>query len=265
MGVLGIVAVLGIAQAVGVVTMPTRAPWDSEERVAARTALELDPGAVVADGIAAEPVDLLGNPVQEEPVAAGEGIEGDAVTGAPADEPVGDESEDDDAPSGGAEGTDAAPTVEKQVDAIGRLRIDAVGMDVPLAAIDRGDDVTPPGYRAGYVLRDGPDGAAGVAGVERELEGTVVIAMHSMRTGFAPGNYLVSDDGSALVPDGAEIEALDRTWRVTGSEQIPKDELPSRSDIWEERPGRLVLITCRQTGDEYTTANTVVIAQEVEE
>ncbi|GEM_PF-4873717 len=257
--VLGIIAVVGLAQAIGIVTLPSHAPWDSEQGAAARTALELDADSIVADGIRSEPIDLLGNPVQEEPGAPGEA----SGAGAAADGPTGAATgaSDDDAADRPSSASETAPRLETtRVDAVGRLRIEAVDMDVPLGAMDRGDDVTPPGYRAGYVLRDG----SADAGIDRELEGTVVIAMHSMRTGFAPGNYLVGDDGQVLVPDGAEVEALGRTWRVTASEQIPKDQLPARSDIWDEEPGRLVIITCRQTGAERTTANTVITAEEVD-
>lgn len=257
--VLGIIAVVGLAQAIGIVTLPSRAPWDSEQEAAARSALELDADSIVADGIHSEPVDLLGNPVQEEPGAPGEASGAGAATDGPTGAATG--ASDDGAADRPSSAPETAPRSQTtQVDAVGRLRIEAVDMDVPLGAMDRGDDVTPPGYRAGYVLRDG----SADAGIDRELEGTVVIAMHSMRTGFAPGNYLVGDDGQVLVPDGAEIEALGRTWRVTASQQIPKDQLPTRSDIWDEEPGRLVIITCRQTGAERTTANTVIIAEEVD-
>lgn len=222
--ILVLTAVLGILLASGLIDLTgPLSPGEDEQADADHAATGLTAEAIVSDGVAAAPVDLLGRPVQEE---------------------------DEERPvvSGYRAGS---------VSALGRLSIPGAGMDVPLGSIARTAVVRPPGYRAAYVLdRSGSELASPDAASH-----TTVIAMHSVNNGFAPGNYLVSADGSARVVAGDRIETLAHEWVITGIEQIAKDDVPGREEIWGDEPGTLVLVTCRQNGKEHTTENTVIFAR----
>lgn len=228
--VAAMVATAGLAGSIvgsGSLAWPSSAVGPEELEVARAEARTLDAGEAADDGIGRAPVDLLGRAVDAEaaPDRAPQAHRaGDGSTGRSAPEPS------------------------------GRLRIADLGLDVPLGMIDRTPQVTPPGYRAAYVLRS--------EGLPPDPEQrTTVIAMHSLLRGTAPGNFLVSREGRVLARPGARVEALGRSWSIVTSEDVSKQDLPARTEVWGDHPGRLVLITCRQTGAMPTTANTVIIAE----
>lgn len=163
----------------------------------------------------------------------------------------------------GAEGTDLAgnrvrldegtvPTaaqvraMDADATGAGRFEVPSVALDVDLGRISEADGViTPPGFTSAYLVRNrGVDPAH--AG-----EGTVYVVMHSLSgRGTAPGDFLADartgrttlDVGDAIVVDGTEF-------RVTGSELVDKTALGSATHVWEDVPGRLVVVTCLQRTD----------------
>ena len=141
----------------------------------------------------------------------------------------------------------------------GRMRISAVGMDVPINLMTTADDIaTPPGFRAVYALRDHGTGLYGPD------EGRIIVAGHSSTRRFPPGNYLInSRTGNPRVGAGTIIDFSGIRYRITGSEQIEKHAIAKASQVWEDKPGTLVFITCRQVGGPRTTHNTVFYAEKV--
>ncbi|WP_157417712.1 class F sortase [Nocardioides sp. Iso805N] len=137
----------------------------------------------------------------------------------------------------------------------------SVGLNVPLGALTMVDDnITPPGITSAYLVRN--------LGVQpgRAKDGTVFVVMHSVHGGgIGAGDYLVdlAHGGSAL-KTGAIIDVGGVRYRVTGSMSLPKTQVPDRSDIWADTPGRVVVITCLQNPDGTpATRNLIVEGHEI--
>lgn len=155
----------------------------------------------------------------------------------------------------------AAPpaTSSSAVSALGandRFVVPSVGLDVPLGALTTvGGVVEPPGFTSAYWVRN-----EGVA-PPQSSEGTVFVAMHSLRGGgIGPGNYLIDvRHGTAKVALGAKIEVEDITYTVTGTQEIDKPDIAHASAIWANTPGRLVVVTCLQRPQGGPSLKNVVI------
>lgn len=139
----------------------------------------------------------------------------------------------------------------------GRMRIDEVGMDVPINVMSTVDGViTPPGFRSVYVVRDQG------TGMSDPSQGRLVVAVHSAVRRFPPGNYLIdTSSGEPQVHPGTMIDFSGAAYRITGHEQIAKSELPKAEHVWSDDPGTMSIITCRQVGGPRTTHNTVIFAE----
>ncbi|MDQ0031066.1 class F sortase [Arthrobacter bambusae] len=138
------------------------------------------------------------------------------------------------------------------------FRVPAVGLDVPLGALDDVDGViTPPGFTSAYTVRN-----KGVT-PGHAAQGTVFVVMHSlMGGGMGPGNYLIDEEhASSRVPVGAVIEVAGLEYKVTGSSAIDRGQLANRAEVWQNTPNRLVVITCLLTpGDNAPIDNMVIYA-----
>jgi hypothetical protein len=129
-------------------------------------------------------------------------------------------------------------------------------LDVPLGAMNQVDNIiNPPGFYTAFWVRN-----LGTS-LKTPEEGTVYIAAHSLRHGgVGPGNYLIDiDNETARVPEGALIEADGVRYRMTEWRSVPKPDLPKEKDIWEDVPGRIVLITCLQRPDNSASRNNILI------
>jgi hypothetical protein len=143
------------------------------------------------------------------------------------------------------------------VDDIGqRVQVPAVGLDVPLGEVNEvGNIVRPPGFTAAYMVRN-----RGV-GLDDAAQGTVYVAMHSVRDGRAPGNYLIDvEAGAPTVKAGDTVKVADLVYRVESAELIPKTELSSVDRLWTNEPGRMVIVTCLQRTEGRSLQNLVVVA-----
>lgn len=137
-----------------------------------------------------------------------------------------------------------------------RFRAPSVGLNVPLGAMTMVDNtITPPGFRSAYRVRN-----LGVS-LQRADHGTVFVAMHSLRGGaVGPGNYLIDvARARARITKGAQIDVGDRKYIVTGTQLIKKTELGSKSAVWRDKPGRLVVITCLQRAQGGPSVDNVVL------
>lgn len=153
-------------------------------------------------------------------------------------------------------GTAGAVDTSAEPEGEGRFVVDAVGLDVPLGSMTTVDGtITPPGFASAYVIRD-----LGVS-LADSRQGTVYVATHSLRGGgTAPGNYLIDvDAGTPRVRTGESIVVGPRTYSITAAYTVEKPDLPSRADIWDDEPGRLVVITCLQRADGSASQENVVI------
>lgn len=140
-----------------------------------------------------------------------------------------------------------------------RFAVPSVGMEVRLGTLSMADNtITPPGFTSAYLVRN-----LGVTPAAADT-GTVYVVMHSVRGGgLGPGNYLLDvGTGAAAVKAGDAVEVAGRSYSVTGSEAIPKHELPL-APIWQNVPGRLVIITCLQQPSGVASADNLVITADL--
>lgn len=80
---------------------------------------------------------------------------------------------------------------------------------------------------------------------------------------MCPGNYLIDvAAGTAAVAPGSDVYVSGLHYRVTGSQKVYKPDVRTATNIWDNQPGRLVLLTCLQvpTGAE-SIDNMVMTAQ----
>lgn len=139
----------------------------------------------------------------------------------------------------------------------GRLKVPAVGLDVPLGSMLTVNNViNPPGFAEAYWVRN-----LGVA-LDKPATGTVYIVTHSVSKGMAPGNYLLNANTGGTSVKAGDVISVNNTDYVTQSwKAVSKPDLPNASDLWSSVPGRLVLITCLEEPDGSFPDNLVIIAQ----
>jgi hypothetical protein len=144
------------------------------------------------------------------------------------------------------------------------LLIPAVHLDLPLLALTPQKGViNPPTLTAGYWIE--PYGEPGAD--PKKARNTLYIAAHSAQRGHDGFDPLLAPDhqGSALVA-GNRIQVRTpggtANYTVEGTRRYAKNALPGATDVWESRPGRLVLITCFLRADgRPSTENMVVFAK----
>lgn len=157
-----------------------------------------------------------------------------------------------------------APATVKRMDvgapAGDRFSVPAVGLDVPLAAMNEVDHtITPPGFQDAYRIRNIGTSPANPGA------GTVFVVMHSIRGGgVGPGNYVFDlARGTSRVPAGTSIAVAGTEYRVTESHLVTKSGLPAFAGIWANTPGRLVVITCLQRPDGRPSTDNLVITADL--
>ncbi|MFF2269344.1 hypothetical protein ACFVTZ_13830 [Cellulosimicrobium cellulans] len=139
----------------------------------------------------------------------------------------------------GAAAPDARPTG-------GRFEAPAQGLDVPLSVTSGSDGVLdPPTLTEAFVLDD--PGRTTDAGVR-----PLVVAMHAVRDGRAPGNAFFergARDPAVTVAPGDALRVDGATYVVEGTEVLAKDAAAVSPEVWGRRTDgarRLVVLTCLQ-------------------
>ena len=144
-----------------------------------------------------------------------------------------------------------------------RVRVDAVGLDLPVLPLAAPDGVIdPPLLTAAYWVQ--PYGEP--VGAAAEADNTIYLAAHSTSRGSSGFDPLLTADhrDSALAagdvvsvstPGGTADYTVDRTARYAAA------DLAGAAEVWAAVPGRLVLITClTPLGSGATTEDLVVFA-----
>ncbi|MFJ5925024.1 class F sortase [Kitasatospora sp. NPDC092948] len=140
-------------------------------------------------------------------------------------------------------------------DGAGRFVVPSVGLDVPLGTMNEvADSVVPPGFTSAYRIDN-------LGTPTAPASGTVYVAMHSLRWGATgPGNYLFAlDTGTSKVTPGAAIDVGGTRYVVDAATTVPKDDLPDTPEIWDDVPGRLVVLTCLEKPDNSPSVDNFVI------
>lgn len=161
---------------------------------------------------------------------------------------------------------DVAPDVEASAvqDTGGRFVAPSLDLSVPLlsAQIAHGI-INPPSMTDAFVYRE--YGEPGVAG-----SGLVVVALHAVRSGEAPGNSFVDvagEEPTVLVQSGDVLEVDGQRYRVTDTEVMTKTAATQSSRLWEDwesRDGELVVVTCLQRPGQVGNAleNVIIYAEQ---
>lgn len=141
------------------------------------------------------------------------------------------------------------------------LDVAAVGLSTSVGTMVVPSDevIRPPSFDAAYEIVDPEHGYPGQAGT-----GTVFVALHSSGSAAhadAPGNALVLD-GLSTVQVGDLVTLRGEAFTVTRVLTAAKDALATTDEVWEQREGRLVLVTCvPRPGYAIGVDNLVVIAE----
>ncbi|MCL2470337.1 MAG: class F sortase [Propionibacteriaceae bacterium] len=138
--------------------------------------------------------------------------------------------------------------------------VPSVNLDVPVGSVNAVNGVmNPPGYTSVFLIRN-----LGV-GLDKADQGTVYMVAHAVYGGKAPGNYLQANQQTLLKP-GDIIKVNQLTYQFVESQIIPKTEISSHADLWDEsQTGRLVLVTCQvNPKGGIAVNNMVIIAQLVQ-
>lgn len=128
----------------------------------------------------------------------------------------------------------------------GRFEAPAQGLDVPLTAMPGARAVLdPPTFTEAFVLAD-PDRSS-ASGVR-----PLVVAMHAVRDGRAPGNAFFepgAPDPAVTVAPGDPLRVDGVAYVVERTEVLSKDAAAASPEIWGRLPDgerRLVVLTCLQ-------------------
>ncbi|QAY69120.1 class F sortase [Xylanimonas protaetiae] len=167
----------------------------------------------------------------------------------------------DDVPDVAAADPVALP--EEGSDGAGRFVAPRQGLDVPLVAMNVVDGViNPPTLTDAFLVR-------GHGTPQEPGSGLVVLAMHAVRGGNAPGNAFFAMEAaeSPVTVEVGDVLLVDGVaYTVTGHRVMSKDDAASSAEVWGDpagRDGELVLITCLQRQGESGSAtdNLVVFAR----
>jgi len=147
---------------------------------------------------------------------------------------------------GRAVALDDAPGDAVRGRAAGRFEAPRQGLDVPLVELAvTGTELVPPTFTDAFLV-DGP------ADADAAGERPVVVAMHALREGRAPGNAFFEDgaaDPAVTVRAGDPLVVDGVAYTVTRTEVLAKSAAARSADVWAAQPGgseRLVVITCLQ-------------------
>jgi len=144
---------------------------------------------------------------------------------------------------------------------VGELVIPRTGLRVEIAALRETDHViNPPGFDKAYWVQN-----RGV-GVAQASAGTVFIAMHSLRDGgVGPGNYLIDvEHRRSKLQVGDEVFVGSAKYRVKATDAIEKNRLAQAESVWDETPGKLVLVTCMQRPEGGASLQNMVIEAQLQ-
>ncbi|KJC63589.1 hypothetical protein TZ00_13725 [Agreia bicolorata] len=143
-----------------------------------------------------------------------------------------------------------------------RIQIQAVGLDADVRAmgVPESRELDPPGPYRAYWISD--YGVAGPASTN-----TTYLAGHTYRDGSAVFNPLLDVPQSAgAVSPGESIVITtpegDVSYTIESTELYDKTSVEQQTKLWEQVPGRLVVVTCFQyNGGTSSSQNFVVYAQ----
>jgi hypothetical protein len=145
----------------------------------------------------------------------------------------------------------------------GRFVAPRQGLDVPLARMNVVRNViNPPTLTDAFLVR-------GYGSPHEPGSGLVVVAMHAVRGGNAPGNAFFAmgpTSSHVTVTPGDPLQVDGITYVVTSSEVLDKAAASASDAVWANpagRDGELVVLTCLQRATEHGAAqdNLVILAK----
>lgn len=138
------------------------------------------------------------------------------------------------------------------------FRVPSVGLSTGVKSLTEvHGHITPPGFVNAYYVR-----SRGTS-LDTPEKGTVYVAVHSLRRGRGPGNYLYNEKTKAVrLQKGDEIIINNNVYRMVKGYHVNKNSLPTHPGLWDDTPGRLVVLTCLQREDGKKSTDNVVIEAE---
>ena len=132
--------------------------------------------------------------------------------------------------------------------------VPSLDIHVSVGSINSVDGVmNPPNYTSVFLIRNQSAGS-----LDRAAEGTIFMVTHAVYGGRAPGNLLQSRQQTLLKP-GDEILVNGVKYLFTEARIIPKTELGNHADLWENQPGRLIIVTCQVRAEGGIAINNMVL------
>lgn len=140
-----------------------------------------------------------------------------------------------------------------------KFRAPSVGLETPVGSMKSVNGmIKPPGFDRAYLVSN-----IGHS-LHENNEGTVYLVMHSVRRGEAPGNHLIDvESAKPRLHEGDEVSLGSYKYRVTGAESVKKSSIVNTGKVWEDVPGKLVIITCLQRPTGYSVKNTIIYAEKI--
>lgn len=147
---------------------------------------------------------------------------------------------------------------------IGKMKIEPVEGDLTVPSVNLASDIklmsevdgviNPPGLHSAYMLR-------GHGTPEDQSKGTIFVAMHSVRGADLPGNKLFNiNEGTVTVHKDDKVTLQGKSFTVTDTHVVDKPDINTVDGIWDEQPGKLVLMTCLQRPTGLSQQNIVIEA-----
>ena len=124
----------------------------------------------------------------------------------------------------------------------GDLHVPKVGLNARMRSMNvvRGV-INPPSLYSAYRVR-------GYGKATPDSKKMTVVAMHSIRgVNSVPGTKLINvSKGTSRVGPGDDVYVLGQRYKIYRVDYPKKVSAPKKHDLWDDKPGKLLLITCLQ-------------------
>lgn len=130
----------------------------------------------------------------------------------------------------------------QQVSNIGkRVKVDSIGLDVPLGTMLMADDlVRPTNFTSVFLVKN-----LGGDTIDKANKERVYLATHTLdEGGIAPGNFFLNKDNTFRVREGDVIDVAGKKFKITHMERKGKSLVSSDKELWDKSKPGIVLLLC---------------------
>lgn len=148
---------------------------------------------------------------------------------------------------------------KKAAETSGRFVMDGVSLDVPLKTQPWADVLSPGDHTSMWAL---VDESKGWVWDSNQIK---LVTTHACSLRECPGNKLLTEDNKPAVSAGEILYMDGDAYEIQDTVTIQKEEV-IESELYESKPGKLLIVTCRPNEDgtvSTATHNVVITAQKV--